>query len=137
MKETRKPCTPLQYQVFMQRLQKIIDEKLPKELRTELELFGDYYYVTRSLVKLRSTDFERLIYDLESATPKDAPRILAPHWVQVQRQLTEAFAQGVEEGFVRAAELSGDPETILRQFRPVSPTFKTNVTGRRTMKSAK
>ncbi len=34
-----------------------------------------------------------------------------------------AFAQGVEEGFVRAAELSENPEAILLQFRPVSPTF--------------
>jgi hypothetical protein len=34
-----------------------------------------------------------------------------------------AFAQGVEEGFVRAAELSGDPEAILRQFRNVEPKF--------------
>jgi hypothetical protein len=41
-----------------------------------------------------------------------------------------AFAQGVEEGFVRAAELSGDPEAVLRQFRPISPTFQTKVTGR-------
>jgi hypothetical protein len=46
-----------------------------------------------------------------------------------------AFAQGVEEGFVRAAELSSNPDAVLRQFRPVSPTFhkgspKTNVTRR-------
>ena len=41
-----------------------------------------------------------------------------------------AFAHGVEEGFVRAAELSGDPDVVLRQFRPVSPEFKTNVTRR-------
>jgi hypothetical protein len=43
-----------------------------------------------------------------------------------------AFVQGVEEGFVRAAELSSDPEKILRQFRPIGPTFntKTIVTGR-------
>jgi hypothetical protein len=41
-----------------------------------------------------------------------------------------AFKQGVEEGFVRAAELSSEPEKILRQFRPVSPAFNTNVTGR-------
>jgi hypothetical protein len=34
-----------------------------------------------------------------------------------------AFAQGVEEGFVRAAELSEDPDAVLRQFRSVSPTF--------------
>jgi hypothetical protein len=42
-----------------------------------------------------------------------------------------AFAQGVEEGFVRAAELSAEPEKILRQFRPISATFQTKVTGRR------
>jgi hypothetical protein len=42
-----------------------------------------------------------------------------------------AFAQGVEEGFVRAAELSSEPEKVLRQFRRVSPTFqRTTVTGR-------
>lgn len=42
-----------------------------------------------------------------------------------------AFAQGVEEGFVRAAELSSNPAEILRQFRPVSPEFpKTKVTSR-------
>jgi hypothetical protein len=35
-----------------------------------------------------------------------------------------AFRQGVEEGFVRAAELSSTPEKILQQFRPVSPVFK-------------
>jgi hypothetical protein len=34
-----------------------------------------------------------------------------------------AFAQGVEEGYVMAAERSSDPENILRQFRPISPTF--------------
>jgi hypothetical protein len=34
-----------------------------------------------------------------------------------------AFAQGVEEGFVKAAELSSNPDAVLRQFRPVSPTF--------------
>jgi hypothetical protein len=34
-----------------------------------------------------------------------------------------AFAQGVEEGFVKAAELSGNPDAVLRQFRPVNPTF--------------
>jgi hypothetical protein len=123
MKETRKSCTPQQYQAFMQRLQTIIDEKLPKELRIELEP-GGAYSVNHILVKLRSTDFERLIYELESATPKDARRILAPHWVQAQRKLKEAFAQGVEEGFVRAAELSGDPEKILLQFRPVRPVFR-------------
>jgi hypothetical protein len=36
-----------------------------------------------------------------------------------------AFAQGVEEGFVRAAELSAEPQKIIRQFRPISPTFRT------------
>jgi hypothetical protein len=41
-----------------------------------------------------------------------------------------AFKQGVEEGFVRAAELSSEPDKILLQFRPVSPAFNTNVTGR-------
>lgn len=48
-----------------------------------------------------------------------------------------AFAQGVEEGFVRAAELSAEPEKILRQFRTISPTFnaKTIVTGRSQGKS--
>jgi hypothetical protein len=35
-----------------------------------------------------------------------------------------AFEQGVEEGYVRAAELSGDPETILGRFRPVNPVFR-------------
>lgn len=40
-----------------------------------------------------------------------------------------AFAQGVEEGFVRAAELSGDPEVILRQFRGVEPRFTRLVRG--------
>lgn len=34
-----------------------------------------------------------------------------------------AFAQGVEEGFVRAAELSSEPQKLLSQFRPVKPTF--------------
>ena len=48
-----------------------------------------------------------------------------------------AFRQGVEEGFVRAAELSGDPDKILRQFRPVSPVFNTNVTGRTAVASRK
>jgi len=38
----------------------------------------------------------------------------------------EAFRQGVEEGYVRAAELSSEPEKILRQFRPVNPILKTN-----------
>jgi hypothetical protein len=38
-----------------------------------------------------------------------------------------AFAQGVEEGFVRAAELSENPEKVLRQFRPVSHKFSKNV----------
>jgi len=37
-----------------------------------------------------------------------------------------AFAQGVEEGFVRAAELSSETENILRRFRPVKPTFGHN-----------
>ena len=37
-----------------------------------------------------------------------------------ERAKAKAFREGVEEGFVRAAELSGDPETILRQFRPIS-----------------
>jgi hypothetical protein len=46
-----------------------------------------------------------------------------------------AFAQGVEEGFVRAAELSGDPEAVLRQFRPISATFQTKVTGRSQLRS--
>lgn len=49
----------------------------------------------------------------------------------------QAFREGVEEGFVRAAELSGDPDKILRQFRLVSPVFDTNVTGRRWAESAK
>ena len=41
-----------------------------------------------------------------------------------------AFQQGVEEGFVRAAELTSKPEKLLRQFRSVSPTFQhTTVTG--------
>ena len=54
-----------------------------------------------------------------------------------------AFAQGVEEGFVRAAELSGNPDAVLRQFRPVSPTYEraersaTGVTRRERCKSAK
>ena len=39
-----------------------------------------------------------------------------------------AFAQGVEEGFTKAAELTSDPDKLLRQFRPVSPTFKSKVT---------
>jgi|GEM_PF-6875734 hypothetical protein len=38
-----------------------------------------------------------------------------------------AFAQGVEEGFVHAAELSAEPEKILRQFRPISSTFRTKM----------
>ena len=37
-----------------------------------------------------------------------------------------AFRQGVEEGYVKAAGRSGDPETILRMFRPVSPVFRKN-----------
>jgi hypothetical protein len=49
----------------------------------------------------------------------------------------QAFREGVEEGFVRAAELSGDPEAVLRQFRPISPTFQTKVTGCRSLKSTK
>jgi hypothetical protein len=55
------------------------------------------------------------------------------------KQEKTAFAQGVEEGFVRAAELSAEPEKILRQFRPISPTFstKTLVTGCCSLKSAK
>jgi hypothetical protein len=48
-----------------------------------------------------------------------------------------AFAQGVEEGFVRAAELSAEPEKVLRQFRAISPTFRTKVTGRHSVKSTK
>jgi hypothetical protein len=48
-----------------------------------------------------------------------------------------AFRQGVEEGYVKAAELSEDPKKILRQFRPVSPAFKTNVTGRARQRIAK
>ena len=36
-----------------------------------------------------------------------------------ERARAQAFREGVEEGFVRAAELSGDPEGILRQFRTV------------------
>ena len=36
-----------------------------------------------------------------------------------ERTRAQAFREGVEEGFVRAAELSGEPEAILRQFRPV------------------
>jgi len=46
-----------------------------------------------------------------------------------------AFAQGVEEGFVRAAELSAEPEKILRQFRAISPLFRTKVTGRSQVRS--
>jgi hypothetical protein len=49
----------------------------------------------------------------------------------------QAFREGVEEGFVRAAELSAEPEKILCQFRPISPTFRTKVTGRRSVKSTK
>jgi hypothetical protein len=41
-----------------------------------------------------------------------------------------AYARGVEEGYVKAAERSCDLENILRQFRPISPTFQTKVTGR-------
>lgn len=48
-----------------------------------------------------------------------------------------AFKQGVEEGFVRAAELSGDPDKILRQFRTVSPVFNTEVTSRAAAASRK
>lgn len=40
-----------------------------------------------------------------------------------EAELKEAFRQGLEEGFVRAAELSGNPEAILRQFRPVKFGF--------------
>jgi hypothetical protein len=42
------------------------------------------------------------------------------------------FAQGVEEGFVKAAELSGNPDAVLRQFRPVSPTFSKKAPCRKT-----
>lgn len=50
------------------------------------------------------------------------------------------FAQGVEEGFVRAAELTDNPDAILRKFRPVKPQFErreTGVTGRRTSAARK
>lgn len=49
----------------------------------------------------------------------------------------EAFAQGVEEGFVRAAELSSEPQKILSQFRPVEPTFSTVATRRLSVKKGK
>ncbi len=54
------------------------------------------------------------------------------HQVQGEKVMTKkekvAFAQGVEEGFTMAAELTSDPDKVLRQFRPVSPTFKSKVT---------
>jgi hypothetical protein len=40
-----------------------------------------------------------------------------------------AFVQGVEEGVVRAAELSDGPEAILRQFCRVEPRFTRLVRG--------
>ena len=41
-----------------------------------------------------------------------------------------AFAQGVEEGFVKAAELSSNRAAVLCQFRPVSPTFSKKPTSK-------
>ena len=47
------------------------------------------------------------------------------------------FAQGVEEGFVRAAELSSEPQRILRRFRRVKPIFEKRAAAQRNGKAAR
>lgn len=139
MTKTSKPCNYAQYVAFDRRASKIALEKLikvglePGEALRDMKKYLLEGSGATSFRKISCADFERLICAIGSATPKTVAGIVSPYWVKMM----DAFDQGVEEGFVRAAELSGDPEKILRQFRTVSPNFKTKVTGRARQRIAK
>jgi hypothetical protein len=123
MTKTSKPCKFAQYIAFDRRASKIAVERLtkvglkPGEALRDMKKYLLEGSGATSLRKISRADFERLICAIESATPKTVAGIVSPYWVKMM----DAFDQGVEEGFVRAAELSSDPENILRQFRPVNP----------------
>jgi hypothetical protein len=75
--------------------------------------------------RLSRKDFLALRKDIEGRLKQSgdfnlAHRLLRRHELEV---FTYGFEEGVEEGFVRSAELSSNPDAIFRQFRRIRTEF--------------